>query len=69
MGLEQVGVLKAGCRADFTLFHGKSFSELFARRQSDRVVVRHGQPIDTTLPDYRMLDHLMRPKRTQAASA
>lgn len=69
MGLEQVGALKAGCRADFTLFQGRSFSELFARRQSDRVVVRNGQPIDTTLPDFRTLDHLMRLKRTQASIA
>lgn len=62
MGSEQAGVLRAGCNADFNLFEGRSYSELFARRQSDRVVIRSGQPVEAALPDYRTLDHLMRRK-------
>jgi cytosine deaminase len=38
---------------------------LLARRQSDRIVVRNGRPIDTTLPDYRTLDHLMTDTRSR----
>jgi hypothetical protein len=34
---------------------------LIARRQPDRMVIRNGKPIDTTLPDIRTLDHLMKP--------
>jgi cytosine/creatinine deaminase len=33
---------------------------LFARPQSDRIVLRAGRAIDRTLPDYAELDHLMR---------
>jgi hypothetical protein len=35
-------------------------SELIARPQSDRIVLRAGRPIDTALPDYRELDDLFR---------
>jgi cytosine deaminase len=31
-----------------------------SRPQADRIVVRAGRAIDTTLPDYRELDDLMR---------
>ena len=37
-----------------------SCGELYSRPQSDRMVIRNGEPIDTTLPDYAELDHLMR---------
>jgi cytosine deaminase len=30
-----------------------------ARPQADRIVLRNGTAIDTTLPDYRELDDLM----------
>jgi cytosine deaminase len=49
-----------GAPADLVLFRARDWSELLARPQSDRVVLRHGVEIDTTLPDYRELDHLMR---------
>ena len=39
--------------------HGRSFSELLARPQGDRLVIRNGAPIDTTLPDYRDLDGII----------
>ena len=37
----------------------RDWTELFARPQSDRVVMRAGHAIDTTLPAYSTLDHLM----------
>ena len=39
----------------------REWTELFARPQSDRIVLRGGRAIDTTLPDYADLDHLMEP--------
>jgi cytosine deaminase len=36
-----------------------NWTELMARPQSDRVVIRGGSSIDTTLPYYRELDDLM----------
>jgi cytosine deaminase len=52
------GVLRAGGAADLVLFAARSYSELFARPQADRIVLRAGRPIDTTPPPYRELDHL-----------
>jgi cytosine deaminase len=43
-------------RADLVLFKARSMTELLARPQSDRIVLRNGKPIDTTLPDFRELD-------------
>jgi cytosine deaminase len=48
-----------GAPADLLLFRARNWTELFARPQADRVVLRGGRPIDTTLPDYRELDDLM----------
>ncbi|MDA8585484.1 cytosine deaminase [Rhodobacteraceae bacterium] len=48
-----------GAPADFIVFKARSWTELFARPQSDRIVFRNGKSIDTTLPDYSELDHLM----------
>ncbi|MHA3980442.1 cytosine deaminase [Halovulum sp. GXIMD14794] len=45
--------------ADFMLLNARSWTELFARPQSDRVVVRQGRAIDRTLPAYSELDALM----------
>jgi cytosine deaminase len=59
MGLAQRGQLRVGAPADLLLFNARGYSELLSRPQSDRIVLRGGQPIDTTLPDYRELDHLM----------
>ncbi|HBB31385.1 MAG TPA: cytosine deaminase [Cyanobacteria bacterium UBA8803] len=56
MGLLQVGRIAAGLPANLILFKGRNFSELLSRSQSDRLVLRNGQPIDTTLPDYAELD-------------
>lgn len=59
MGLAERGVLRPGMPADFVLFRARFWHELLARRQADRIVVRAGRAIDTTLPDYRELDALV----------
>ncbi len=51
--------LVVGAPADLLLFRARSWTELLARPQSDRMVLRRGEAIDTTLPDYRELDDLM----------
>ena len=48
-----------GSPADFIVFKARNWTELFSRPQTDRIVVRGGEMIDTTLPDYAELDHLM----------
>ena len=55
MGLEE-GIIGLGRPADLVVFKARNFSELLSRPQSDRVVIRRGAPIDTTLPDYAELD-------------
>ncbi len=51
--------LDAGAPADLVICRARSWTELFARPQSDRIVIRQGRQIDRTLPDYAELDHLM----------
>ena len=51
--------LEAGAPADLVICKARSWTELFARPQSDRIVLRGGRPIDRTLPDYAELDDLM----------
>lgn len=58
MGIDR-GVLKAGSGADFMVLKARSYSEMLARHQFDRAVIRSGKAIDTGLPDYRELDPLM----------
>jgi cytosine/creatinine deaminase len=55
--------IEPGQPADLILFAARSWTELMSRPQLDRVVLRAGAPIDTTLPDYRELDSLMDPAR------
>ncbi len=57
--LPNVGRIGVGLPADLMLFKGRNFSELLSRRQHDRIVIRNGQQIDTTLPDYAELDDLV----------
>jgi len=52
--------LAPGAPADLVICRARSFNELMARPQSDRIVLRAGRQIDRTLPDYAELDHLMR---------
>ncbi len=56
MGLDGPGLIAPGEPADLVLFNGRGYSELLSRPQTDRAVLRAGEPIDTTLPDYRELD-------------
>jgi cytosine deaminase len=58
MGLAERGVIAAGQAADLVLTTARTLPELICRPQSDRVVVVSGRAVDTTLPDYRELDHL-----------
>lgn len=52
--------LSEGAPADLVICKARSWTELFARPQADRIVLRNGRQIDRTLPDYADLDDLMR---------
>jgi cytosine deaminase len=56
MGLADRGRLRVGGSADLVLLSARSMNEMLARSQADRVVLRAGRAIDTSLPDYRELD-------------
>jgi len=58
MGLHHRGMIGIGRIADLVLYRGRSMAELLSRPQADRVVLRAGRSIDTTLPDHRELDDL-----------
>lgn len=51
--------LAPGAPADLVICNARNWTELFARPQTDRIVLRDGRAIDRTLPDYSELDHLM----------
>ena len=59
MGRQEHGRICMGDAADLVLFNARGYSELLSRPQADRVVLRAGKPIDTTLPSYRELDRWM----------
>ncbi len=59
MGLADHGRLKVGAPADLVLLSARFMSEMLSRSQADRVVLRGGGAIDTSLPDYRELDGLL----------
>lgn len=56
---DYTAIIAAQKPADLVVFRARSWTELMARPQSDRTVLRAGLSIDTTLPDYRELDDLM----------
>ena len=58
IGRSDHGQIASGASADLVLFRARTWTELLSRPQSDRTVLRAGQPIATELPDYRELDHL-----------
>ena len=58
MGIN-TGRLRVGAPADFVLFKARTWTELLSRPQADRIVIRDGRAIDTTLPDYEELDALL----------
>jgi cytosine deaminase len=51
--------LITGSPADLILCNARSWTEFFARPQSDRIVLRNGDPIDRTLPSYSELDPIV----------
>jgi len=58
MGLADRDAVAPGALADLVLFRARTFTELFARPQSDRTVIRNGKVIDARPPDYAELDGL-----------
>jgi len=52
--------LAPGAPADLVIFNARNWQELYSRPQSDRIVLREGEQIDRTLPQYSELDDLMR---------
>lgn len=56
LGLPRHGRLAKGARADLVLFSARIMTELLARPQSDRIVLRSGRVQQSELPDWRELD-------------
>jgi cytosine/creatinine deaminase len=54
-----LGKIIPGSSADLIIFPGRYFSELLARSQHNRIIIRKGKQIKTQLPDYRELDDLI----------
>ncbi|PSB07436.1 cytosine deaminase, partial [Pleurocapsa sp. CCALA 161] len=48
-----------GNSADLIIFPARYFSELLARSQHNRIIIRKGKKINLDLPDYRELDDLI----------
>lgn len=59
LGLPEGGRIRPGGPADFQLFAARDYSELLARRQPDRLLIRRGKRVDAMLPDYRKLDRVL----------
>jgi cytosine/creatinine deaminase len=57
MGLD-LGELRPGRAADMIVTQARDFTELLARSQSDRIVVRSGEASNAKPPDYAELDAL-----------
>lgn len=58
-GFSYSGTIAVGSPAELILFRARNWTELMARPQTDRIVLRAGAAIDAALPDYRELDDLM----------
>lgn len=58
IGATGQGRIRVGLDADLVLLRARSWTELFARPHSDRVVLRSGIRSRAELPDYRELDDL-----------
>jgi cytosine deaminase len=57
MGLA-IEPFRPGAAADLILTEARDFTELFARPQSTRIVLRDGAPLAAALPDYADIDGL-----------
>jgi cytosine deaminase len=55
-GFTDRGRIAVGAPADLVLFRARSMTELLARPQSDRAILRAGRVLEAALPDYRELD-------------
>ena len=60
MQLGELGQIGRGTPADLIVLRARDYNEMLSRFQADRVVIRRGRAIDTTLPDYRELDDIVR---------
>ncbi len=58
MGLPDRDHLAPGAPADLVLFTARTWTELFARPQTDRTVIRGGEVVTATPPPYQDLDDL-----------
>jgi cytosine/creatinine deaminase len=58
-GFSESSRIAIGVRADLVLFRARSMTELLARPQSDRVILRKGKPLDAPLPDFREMDAVL----------
>lgn len=58
IGNPELGRFTVGGPADFILFKARNWNEFIARPQSDRLVVRAGQPLQNGPPDFSELDGL-----------
>ncbi|WP_428487313.1 cytosine deaminase [Rhodopila sp.] len=58
-GFPDRGRIGVGAPADLVLFRARSMTELLARPQSDRVILRGGAVLDATLPDFREMDAIV----------
>jgi cytosine/creatinine deaminase len=59
MGMPGRGVIAAGQPADLILFSARVMTELLARPQADRVVLRDGRLLEATAPHWRELDSVV----------
>jgi cytosine deaminase len=55
-GFADRGRIAVGAPADLVLFRARSMTELLARPQADRVVLRGGSVLDAVAPDFREMD-------------
>jgi cytosine deaminase len=69
MGLAGRGTIATGRAADLVLTRARTLPELVCRPQSDRAVIVSGRAIDTSLPDYRELDHIYEPPRATSVAS
>ena len=55
-GFTDMGRIAVGAAADLVLFRARSMTELLARPQSDRIILRRGKRLDVSVPDFREMD-------------
>ena len=58
-GFTDRGRIAVGAPANLVLFRARSMTELLARPQSDRAILRAGKPLNVSVPDFRELDQVV----------